>query len=707
MIAIRYQTPFETIELREGETAKSLSPVGEVYLSSIPDEIKVNDNQVFLSDERTVECSGVVRISIRDGEQWHQYLVQPVYPLMEEKDARTYIDFIGEKARCHDDFADMREIEWVQFGQLHLFDCQSLKITDNSEIFQQLIECLPALRNICKRPKSHLKSVNEIRPIDAVKRIGHEAIPYLAAHNEDWEARTATGLKPARLFSRTEDDDFQIYENRVVKTVIDMALRFLRRLCRDLQQTKDQLNGILMSSGVSTASFGFDLSHQKCVNAMMGRDENSEDDYEEQNNQAKRVTEELRRATQLLRRYRELKQTRLYRLLHKIKPITGSLMPTNILRMDKNYHRVYLIWSPLMAVMHKIDTEPRIGEVGAKITASDLNTAYTSFLLTLSGFAAHSLGFEEEAPNLFIRKSDAAYVRNNIQSNLIQIEVGQEVDYHITVSGQIYSPLEAGTADGCFFFDGQAIHWHQKLTDSEIENFARKLKTRESRGEQQAVEARKYRALRQAMTEENASKQAPHHIILIVPVLTALDDQSQVRFVDEMKSKVAELKEHYHANVASICMPLCRPNEQAVTDYGYSSSGDIAFFPVSMYDINSYRRLRLMLLRFITEMEQDRCPCCGEQMIQDKNGGYVCYHCDNLQVINTICSKCGSSYKYLSYGLSAEIRQKMCHELDKKDATDESRFFRQDSLFQYKNIVPMHVDPDRVSPVCPYCASED
>lgn len=76
------------------------------------------------------------------------------------------------------------------------------------------------------------------------------------------------------------------------------------------------------------------------------------------------------------------------------------------------------------------------------------------------------------------------------------------------------------------------------------------------------------------------------------------------------------------------------------------------------------------------------------------------------QGINTTCSKCGSSYKYLSYGLSAEIRQKMCHELDKKDATDESRFFRQDSLFQYKNIVPMHVDPDRVSPVCPYCASE-
>ena len=72
------------------------------------------------------------------------------------------------------------------------------------------------------------------------------------------------------------------------------------------------------------------------------------------------------------------------------------------------------------------------------------------------------------------------------------------------------------------------------------------------------------------------------------------------------------------------------------------------------------------------------------------------------QVINTICSKGGSSYKYLSYGLSAETRQKMCNELDGKNSNDESSFFRHDSLFQYKNIVPMRVNPDRVSPVCPY-----
>ena len=80
-----------------------------------------------------------------------------------------------------------------------------------------------------KKLKSHLKAVNEVRPIETVKRIGYESIPYLAAHSEDWLARTASGLKPARLFSRVEDDEFQIYENRVTKTLIDLILSFLRK----------------------------------------------------------------------------------------------------------------------------------------------------------------------------------------------------------------------------------------------------------------------------------------------------------------------------------------------------------------------------------------------------------------------------------------------------------------------------------------------
>lgn len=60
------------------------------------------------------------------------------------------------------------------------------------------------------------------------------------------------------MFSRVEDDEFQIYENRVVKTLTDLILGFLRRTEKQLRDQRDQLRGI-MNSGVQTGSFGFDI----------------------------------------------------------------------------------------------------------------------------------------------------------------------------------------------------------------------------------------------------------------------------------------------------------------------------------------------------------------------------------------------------------------------------------------------------------------
>ena len=462
-----------------------------------------------------------------------------------------------------------------------------------------------------------------------------------------------------------------------------------------------------MSAVVSTASFGFDLSHQKCVNSMMGRDEDSNEDYEEQSNLAKKVSEELKQATQLLRRYRELKQSRLYRLLHKVKPITGNLMPTNILRMDKNYHKVYLAWPELMKVMHTIDTMPRIGESGAAITGEEMQSSYSEFIETIVGFAAHSLSFEEVEHNHFLRSTDDVFMQIHPNDDgLLIMDIGREIDYRITVTGQLESPIAPGATDGIFSFDGKTIHWHSKAGDGDIEYFARKLKTRESRGAQRAEEARRYRSLKVALTAENDSKDARVYRVLIVPSITALDDQSQIRYVDDMRAKMTGMIEKNNVNMAVVCMPLCRPNEQAVTNYGYQSDGNIALLPVSMFDINSYRRFRLTLLRFIAEITDNCCPCCGNIATKDKNGGLVCYSCDNLQVITTTClnEKCGRSFKYLNYGISADVRRKM-YEESISDKSDESSFFRHDSLFQYKNIVPMSVNPNKIGPICPFCAT--
>ena len=138
---------------------------------------------------------------------------------------KAYKDF-GEAFRLH----AQDPIAAVCNGDIPLYAIDnSLEDDDWIDVFDKIGFAKKYFANICKKPKSHLKSVNEIRPIDTVKRVGYESIPYLASHSEDWLTRTATGLKPARLFSRVEDDDFFIYENRVTKTLIDIVITYLRK----------------------------------------------------------------------------------------------------------------------------------------------------------------------------------------------------------------------------------------------------------------------------------------------------------------------------------------------------------------------------------------------------------------------------------------------------------------------------------------------
>ena len=241
------------LELQKG---KNDSPYELIY-----------NGTLISSDNPEIECNEDADLVVRSDDERHLYSVKPIAQPLPMKYAKAYEQFLYEYQEKKND-----EISSIQKGAIRLYAVdQSSEIYDWSDVFNQIENAYSAFKIICEKPKSHLKAVNEVRPIETVKRIGYESIPYLAAHSEDWLARTASGLKPARLFSRVEDDEFQIYENRVVKTLIDLILGFLRRTEKELRDQRDQLRGI-MNSGVQTGSFGFDVSFQKAVSELMSSD---------------------------------------------------------------------------------------------------------------------------------------------------------------------------------------------------------------------------------------------------------------------------------------------------------------------------------------------------------------------------------------------------------------------------------------------------
>ena len=205
------------LELQKG---KNDSPYELIY-----------NGTLISSDNLEIECNEDADLVVRSDDERHLYSVKPIAQPLPMKYAKVYEQFLYEYQEKKND-----EISSIQKGAIRLYAVdQSSEVYDWSEVFNQIENAYSAFKIICEKPKSHLKAVNEVRPIETVKRIGYESIPYLAAHSEDWLARTASGLKPARLFSRVEDDEFQIYENRVVKTLIDLILGFLRRTEKELR----------------------------------------------------------------------------------------------------------------------------------------------------------------------------------------------------------------------------------------------------------------------------------------------------------------------------------------------------------------------------------------------------------------------------------------------------------------------------------------
>ena len=646
----------------------------------------VYNGTIINPDTTEIECNEDAELVIRQDGERYIYSVRPSVQLLTTKNARAYEQFSYEYRNMEFD-----EISSIQLGTLKLYAIdQSAEICDFSEVFGQINDAFNAFKAICEKPKSHLKAVNEVRPIETVKRIGYESIPYLAAHSEDWLARTASGLKPARLFSRVEDDEYQIYENRVVKTLIDLILSFLRKTEKQLRDQRDQLRGI-MNSSVQTGSFGFDVSFQKAVFELMS----SDDKGDEYRSKSLELAEKLQKqAYALLKRYRTLRQTKLYRYLKKTKPVLNPLNETNILAMDKYYSVIYKLWR----IIHHVIT-PKVIEDENFIAFDDICDDYQQFCATLCGYSAHVIGFELIENGHYQRSADNIDLQIVCTDDgLIEATVKDIKPRSIVVPTGIDVPIQAGTSSYRVSYDGNSLTWPNDISADEMDSFCGLFKTRESRGKEQSEEKRKYTALKSLLDQAQRSYPAPlTSSFIIIPTAVELGAENRTAYKSAMEQSAHRYLADNPENQIIIALPVCNESEQKITEYAKESGQIISLLPLTMFDINSFRRLQNILYQQILRLKKDTCPNCGGVMRKNDNR-LVCDNCNQLMLTKTKCSnpECRHEYVYMGYEVPAATLQKM-------QAVSQESFFEWDSLYQYKNVVNMSVDTGKLRTICPYC----
>ena len=239
-----------------------------------------------------------------------------------------------------------------------------------------ILKALPAIKKIFSHPITHIIDKTAVLPIESVRIINNETISHVSIHSELWDNITNEGLKPRKLLTQDHRDNYAIYENIVFVQTVDAIHRFVRRNIRFL-------NNILYSSKDMKFNFLDRENHISYFLAIGKLHTGYVRDYSKHQDVAEKCLETLLFIDRVIC---SRKNTAVYK---QCKKITSHLPPkkTNIFRMHKDYHKIYLLakWfsAPEMTNM----------AIRAPEDSGSLD-GYVLFLSMLTLFSAGHFNFE-------------------------------------------------------------------------------------------------------------------------------------------------------------------------------------------------------------------------------------------------------------------------------------------------------------------------
>ena len=244
-----------------------------------------------------------------------------------------------------------------------------------AKMLDKLEYTLPSIKRIFAKPIIHLSEKDEILPVEKVRLINSKTITHIASHSELWSDVTERGIKPSKLLTNTYQDNYSIYENILFAKTVDCMLQYLRRNMRELKS--------LMTS-CSTLEFNYleRVNHWDYFLAIGKLHTGYARNFGKYYNKSKDLYDRMSLINQALTT--RLKRN-VYRKNHN-KTKGFKLHNSNILHMQIDYHRVYLLYKHF----------DNIKETKTDISKDDIvefNKNYFSYLKLLTIFAIEHFNF--------------------------------------------------------------------------------------------------------------------------------------------------------------------------------------------------------------------------------------------------------------------------------------------------------------------------
>ena len=637
-----------------------------------------------------------IRIKMLKGEVTQESILdyQDIY--------KQYLSYTHDACFYFQDLKKAFDIENSEAIRLCSFNKKFEKLLQSNNR-DEILKEVKYLPHIFYRPKLHLKQVEEVRPASIVTRIGTESIRHLASHSEHWKGVKANGLIPERLLARILEDDYAIYENVAAKTLVD-------RLYALEKKEKEDAIDCKMSCTLSDELYSFRRERPSFLNSIHFLFKGFEN--KESSTTQELINETLKIINSILEYLSKCKSTNLYRHIKKEKEIRGTLKKTNIFMMDNYYKKVYKLWELL----------GKKEEISELLEKKELENEYLLYVELLILFCLNYMGFEPEVAeenlisnNLFnqcsftfkdwkitLNTERAKLFDGFITAEIVQMkQIAVSFKINLPDDNTIYQQYKAEKS-------GNQIIFNQQLTDNEQNELCNLLQVYFDKKQQGKWRQEFRTTLHDEMMKVSVNKET----VLFIPWKYGFADDYKI--AKETLRQIGELI----PNGFDECYILnnTRPNElgnindetflQSLISYilrnqESSENKDFGIIPITINDINSFRRFSKIFLKnmILVKNEQNFCPQCGSKLKGDKTQGYSCVNQDcNFKIFNSQCSDCKKKYWYTDFLLPETID---------KDLESESlgmKILINENDLGFKNITVLSKEH---KPECPYCSKTD
>ena len=224
----------------------------------------------------------------------------------------------------------------IKKGENKYLHAHHFESTNYDPKWLQMIEdCIPDLGEILKNPRKVTKIVTDIVPVELAKKTNDESVRHLASHTQYVKTVDEQGnVIPNKVLNIGADDDYMIYENKFIATLVKRLVIFIEKRYEFLiKYAPLKENDVFMHK--TTANIDGSLveieTKVKITKAAKERVEGESNAY-------------IKRVEDVRRYILYYMSTDFMKMFKNEKDVRGQILQTNIIRKNPKYHKCYLLY---------------------------------------------------------------------------------------------------------------------------------------------------------------------------------------------------------------------------------------------------------------------------------------------------------------------------------------------------------------------------